>query len=428
MSELVLNFQLVLYKFTKMTTTSKPSFAVGQAADNLTAVLATDLVKGTKFKNLLKTITDNKDRACVVYPVGMQPAFSFEQFEQARASQDDEMVTYLVDVPVSKLNYLQGQIRLVRPEFCVQNFNLFGHVVDFTQSEFPVAHYDEITGLCDLVKKQHLAAQVAAIANVLEEDLTVRVRVIGFQSKVTRQERDTLKSKLFYSEVKGINDTKEWEKLLHQCAIDEPVALQVKSFYESIPGLTWQPYAFPFPYVQGVQFCCTKVAQLTKLVQYATNDDALHELRDIVQIICNTLDWEREAPKKELSVYLIRAFYNFEKRLHPLIDDAVGGLGYHFDVLEHIEEYFGKRPQKMYLGSTSIDKKPWQHLVKVADRVNEALIESGQTDAPFFSLQRSKFVDAVYALANPSMGKSKREAVDRDLIEKYIKVHVRNFN
>ena len=75
MSELVLNFQLVLYKFTKMTTTSKPSFAVGQAADNLTAVLATDLVKGTKFKNLLKTITDNKDRAGVVYPVGMQPAF-----------------------------------------------------------------------------------------------------------------------------------------------------------------------------------------------------------------------------------------------------------------------------------------------------------------------------------------------------------------
>ena len=65
MSELVLNFQLVLYKFTKMTTTSKPSFAVGQAADNLTAVLATDLVKGTKFKNLLKTITDNKDRAGV---------------------------------------------------------------------------------------------------------------------------------------------------------------------------------------------------------------------------------------------------------------------------------------------------------------------------------------------------------------------------
>ena len=412
-----------------MTTTSKPSLAVGQkAADNLTAVLATDLVKGTKFKNLLKTVKDNKDRAGVVYPVGMQPCLSFEQFQALRASQDDEMVTYLVDVPVSKLNYLQGQIRLVRPEFCVQNFRLFGHVVDFSQSEFPVAHYDENTELCDIIKKQHLAAQVAAIANVLEEDLTLRVRVIGFQSKVTDQERSILKSKLFYSEVKGINDTKEWEKLLHQCAIDESVALQVKSFYESIPGLTWQPYAFPFPYVQGVQFCCTKVAQLTKLIQYATNDDALHELRDIVQTLCNTLDWDREAPKRELSVYLIRGFYNFEKRLHPLLDDAVGGLGYQFDILEHIEEFFAKKTQNTYLGSTTIDKKPWQHLVKVADHVNTALIESGQRDSPYFSLQSSRFVDAVYALANPAMGKNKKETVDMELIEKYIKVHITNFN
>ena len=125
----------------------------------------------------------------------------------------------------------------------------------------------------------------------------------------------------------------------------------------------------------------------------------------------------------------MRAFYNFEKRLHPLIDDAVQGVGYHFDLIDHIEDFFTKKPQKTYLGSTSIDKKPWQHLVKVADRVNEALIESNQgIDTPFFSLQRSKFVDAVYALANPTMGKRKTESVDRDLIEKYIKIHVRNFN
>ena len=413
-----------------MTTTSKPSLAVGQkAANNLTAVLATDLVKGTKFKILRKTIKDNIDRAGIRYPVGSKNGLIFETFENLRASQTEEMVTYLVDVPVSKLNYKQGQIRLVRPEFCVQNFNLFGHVVDFTQSEFPVAHYDESTGLCDLVKKQHLTAQATAIAVVKEEDLTVRVRVIAFQSKVTKQERDILKSKLFYSEVKGINDTKEYEKLLHQCAIDEPVALATKAFYESIPGLTWQPYDFPFPYIQDVQFSCTKVSQFTKVIQYATNDDALHELRAIVQTLCNTLDWEREAPKKELSVYLVRAFYNFEKRLHPLIDDAMGGLGYHFDILSHIETFFARKPQKMYLGSTSIDKKPWQHLVKVADIVNEALIESGQgIDTPFFSLARPKFVDAVFALANPSMGKSKTATVERDQIEKYIKVHVRNFN
>ena len=413
-----------------MTTTSKPPLAVGQkAADNLTAVLATDLVKGTKFKILLKTVKDNIDRAGLLYPVGSKPGIDFGTFENVRASQPDEMTTYLVDVPVSRLNYKQGQIRLVRPEFCVQNFNLFGHMVDFTQSEFPVAHYDENTGLCDLVKKQHLSAQAAAVAVVKGEDLTVRVRVVAFQTKVTEQERDILKSKLFYSEVKGINDTKEWEKLLHQCALDESVALATKAFYESIPGLTWQPYAFPFPYVHGVQFSCTKVSQMTKVIQYATNDDALGELRDIVQTLCNTLDWEREAPKKELSVYLLRAFYNFEKRLHPLIDDAMGGLGYQFDILDHIESFFAKKPQKMYLGSTTTDKKPWQHLVKVADRVNESLIESGQDiNTPFFSLSRPKFVDAVYALANPSMGRKKTESVDRDLIEKYIKIHVRNFN
>ena len=316
-----------------MTTTSKkPALAVGKkGADNLESVLATDLVKGTKFKILLKTVKDNLDRAGLLYPVGSKAGLEFGTFESLRASQTDELVTYLVDVPVSKLNYKQGQIRLVRPEFCVQNFNLFGHVVDFTQSEFPVAHYDENTGLCDLVKKQHLSAQAAAVAVVKKEDLTVRVRVVAFQSKVTEQERNILKSKLFYSEVKGINDTKEWEKLLHQCALDEPVALATKAFYESIPGLTWQPYAFPFPYVNGVEFCCTKVSQMTKVIQYATNDDALVELRDIVQTLCNTLDWEREAPKKELSVYLIRAFYNFEKRLHPLLDDAMGGLGFSFD-------------------------------------------------------------------------------------------------
>jgi len=412
-----------------MTTTPKPALAVGQkAADNLKSVLATDLVKDNKFKSLIKVVKDNIDRAGVVYPVGMQPALSVEQFLTLKASQDDDIVTYLVGVPISKLNYKQGQIRLVRPEFCIQNFRLFGHKVDFSQSEFGVAHYDDITGLFDIIKKQHLSAQVAAIAHVQEQDLIVTMRVVGFKSTVSQQERDILKSKLFYSEVKGINDTKEWEKLLHQCALDEPVALQVKSFYESILGLTWQPYNFAFPYVQNVQYCCTKVSQLTKLIQYATNDDALHELRDIVQTLCNTLDWEREAPKRELSVYLMRGFYNFEKRLHPLIDDAVGGIGYQFDILEHIEDYFAKRPQKMYLGSTTMDKKPWQHLVKVADRVNEALIETGQTDSPFFSLQRSKFVDAVYALANPSMGKRKTESVERDLIEKYIKIHVRNFN
>ena len=240
-------------------------------------------------------------------------------------------------------------------------------------------------------------------------------------------DRDVLRSKRFYDEVQGINDTKEWEKLLHQCQVGLESATQIRDFYYSIPGLTWQPIDFPFPYVKDAQFSCTKVSQFGKLIQYAVNDDALHELRSIVQTLCNTLDWEREAPKKELSVYLVRAFYNFEKRLHPLLDDAMGGLGLPYEILDHIEDFFSNKTQKMFLGSTSIDKKPWQHLVKVADQVNLRLIETGFIDSPFFSLQRSKFVDAVYALANPVMGKAKKESVERDLIEKYIKIHVKNF-
>ena len=413
-----------------MLKTKKPSLGVGQkSADALKSVLAVDLVKENRFKNLLRVVKDNIDRAGILLPIAKSDTFlSIDEFKVLYSSQLKDYETYIVNVPVSLINYRQGQIRLVRPEFCVQNYNLFNHVVDFCQSEFPVSFYDENVGFFDIIKKQHLSAQVAAISNVKGEDTLLPMRVTAFKSSVSTTDRDVLRSKRFYDEVQGINDTKEWEKLLHQCQIGLENAIQIRDFYYSIPGLTWQPIDFPFPYVKDAQFSCTKVSQFGKLIQYAVNDDALHELRSFVQTLCNTLDWEREAPKKELSVYLVRAFYNFEKRLHPLLDDAMGGLGYNFDIQDHIEEYFAKKPQKMYLGSTSIDKKPWQHLIKVADRVNESLIESGQTDSPFFSLQRSKFVDAVYALANPVMGKTKKESVERELIEKYIKVHVRNFN
>ena len=409
---------------------TKHALAVGQkSADALKSVLATNLVNEPRFKSLRKVVKDNIDRAGISLPIGGTKFLSIEEFKALYSAQLSEYETYIVNVPVSLINYRQGQIRLVRPEFCVQNFKLFKHVVDFCQSEFPVSFYDENCELFDVIKKQHLTAQVAAIANAKREDTLLPMRVTAFKPNVTSSERDILRSERFYNEVKGINDTKDWEKLIHQCQIGEPTAIAVRDFYYSIPGLTWQPIQFPFPYVKDTQFSCTKVSEITKLIQYAINDDAISELRDIMQTICNTLDWEREAPKRELSVYLIRAFYNFEKRLHPLLDDALGGLGYTFDILQHIEEYFAKKPQKMYLGSTTLDKKPWQHLIKVADRVNEALVESGQgIDTPFFSLARSKFVDQVYALANPSMGKTKTPRVERELVEKYIKIHVRNFN
>lgn len=400
-----------------------------QVARNLGATSATDLVKQAKFNNLRGVIRNYIDTAQILYPIGFESgAMGLQQFYDLIKDQQTNKAVYTVCVPVSLIRYLLGQIRNVRPEFCLQNFQTFNHSVDFTESEIGVAFYNPSEGSFDIVKKQHTIAQIAAIAAEKKEDLNVILRVVNFKSDVPQEVITEEASKLFYREIKGINDTKEWEKLYHQVQCGEEEATTVMNFYKSIPGLTWQPVNFAFPLVQQAQYCCTKVSQFSKLIKYAINDDSLEELRQMIITLCQTVDWDREKPNKEVSVYLLRALYNFEKRLHPLLDDAMGGLGYRFNINEHIESFFDKKPIKMYLGSTSTDKKPWQHLVKVADRVNEALIESGQRDSPFFSLQSSKFVDAVYALANPTMGKTKTESVDRETIEKYIKQHVRNFN
>ena len=400
-----------------------------QVARNLGATSATDLVKQAKFNNLRGVIRDYIDTAKILYPIGFESgAMGLQQFYDLIKDQQTNKAVYTVSVPVSLIRYLLGQIRNVRPEFCLQNFQTFNHSVDFTESEIGVAFYNPSEGSFDIVKKQHTIAQIAAIAAEKNEDIDVILRVVNFRNDVPQDVIIQEASKLFYREVKGINDTKEWEKLYHQVQCGEEDAITVMDFYKSIPGLTWQPVDFPFPLVSQAQYCCTKVSQFSKLIKYAINDDSLDELRQMIITLCQTVDWDREKPNKEISVYLLRALYNFEKRLHPLLDDAMSGMGYQFSIIDHIESFFDKKPIKMYLGSTSTDKKPWQHLVKVADRVNEALIESGQRDSPFFSLQSSKFVDAVYALANPTMGKTKTQSVDRESIEKYIKQHVRNFN
>lgn len=400
-----------------------------QVARNLGATFASDLVKQAKFNNLRNVIRDYIDSAKIMYPIGFEScAIGIQEFYNLIDEQKTKKATYTVRVPISMIRYLLGQIRNVRPEFCLQNFQTFNHSVDFTESEIGVAFFNPSENCFDIVKKQHTIAQIAAIAEEKSDDVEVILRVVNFRDDVSQEEIVQEASKLFYREVKGINDTKEWEKLYHQVQCGEEEAITVMNFYKSIPGLTWQPVDFPFPLVQQAQYCCTKVSQFSKLIKYAINDDSLEELRQMIITLCQTVDWDREKPNKEISVYLLRAFYNFEKRLHPLIDDAMCGMGYHFSITEHIESFFDKKPINMYLGSTSTDKKPWQHLVKVADRANEALIESGQRDSPFFSLQSSKFVDAVYALANPTLGKTKTESVDKGTVEKYIKQHVRNFN
>ena len=400
-----------------------------QVARNLGATFASDLVKQAKFNNLRNVIRDYIDSAKIMYPIGFEScAIGIQEFYNLIDEQKVKKATYTVRVPISLIRYLLGQIRNVRPEFCLQNFQTFNHSVDFTESEIGVAFFNPSENCFDIVKKQHTIAQIAAIAEEKSDDVEVILRVVNFRDDVSQEEIVQEASKLLYREVKGINDTKEWEKLYHQVQCGEEEAITVMNFYKSIPGLTWQPVDFPFPLVQQAQYCCTKVSQFSKLIKYAINDDSLEELRQMIITLCQTVDWDREKPNKEISVYLLRAFYNFEKRLHPLIDDAMCGMGYHFSITEHIESFFDKKPINMYLGSTSTDKKPWQHLVKVADRANEALIESGQRDSPFFSLQSSKFVDAVYALANPTLGKTKTESVDKGTVEKYIKQHVRNFN
>ena len=95
----------------------------------------------------------------------------------------------------------------------------------------------------------------------------------------------------------------------------------------------------------------------------------------------------------------------------------MGGLGINFDIINHIEDYFASYVLKRYLGSTTSDKKPWQHLIKTANHVNDYLIRSGQIEDSFFNHKNKKFVEAVFALANPTS----KVGVERSEIENYIK-------
>lgn len=388
------------------------------AVKNMSSVSALTLISEPRFRGLRSIVQDNIDSAKVKYPIGFGQCFmTLSEFYGYYNKQTNRKETYTVKVPISKIFYKQGGVRLVLPEYCVQNFELYNHTVDFCESEIPVFFYDEVTGEFNPVKKQHTTAQIAAIAQVTGKDIEVMARVIAFESSVSQTDRSLEASKVFYKEIKGINKTQDWEALPHQVACGDQDAINTMNFYKNIPGLTWQPIGFPFPLVTNPRYTCTKVAQMKKLVSYAINDDALDTLKDIVQTLCNSVDWEKEQPSMEISAYLLRAFYNFEKRLHPLLDDAMGGIGINFDMTSHIEDYFSSFVLKRYLGSTSTDKKPWQHLVKTANQVNDYLIKSGQTNDSFFHVKNNKFVDEIYALANPTS----KSAVSIDEVKNYIK-------
>ena len=382
---------------------------------NLTSVSALSLVSEPRFRGLRSIVQDNIDSAKVKYPIGFGECFmTLSEFYGHYNKQTDRKETYTVKVPTSKIFYKQGQVRQVLPEYCTENFELYNHTVDFCESEIPVFFYDEVTGEFNPVKKQHTTAQIAAIAQVTGKDIEVMARVVAFESSVSQTDRSLEASKVFYKEIKGINITKDWEKLPHQVACGDELSAATMDFYKSIPGFTWQPIGFPFPLVANPHFTCTKVAQMKKLVSYATNDDELDTLKSIVQTLCNSVDWEKEKPVKELSAYLLRGFYNFEKRLHPLLDDV---LGESFELTDHIEDYFNNMRIRNYLGSTSTDKKPWQHLVKVANEVNKFLIKKNLMDDSFFNLKKIKFVKEIYNLANPTS----KSAVSMDDVQSYIR-------
>ena len=382
---------------------------------NLTSVSALSLVSEPRFRGLRSIVQDNIDSAKVKYPIGFGECFmTLSEFYDHYNKQTDRKETYTVKVPTSKIFYKQGQVRQVLPEYCTENFELYNHTVDFCESEIPVFFYDEVTGEFNPVKKQHTTAQIAAIAQVTGKDIEVMARVVAFESSVSQTDRSLEASKVFYKEIKGINSTKDWEKLPHQVACGDELSTATMDFYKSIPGFTWQPIGFSFPLVANPHFTCTKVAQMKKLVSYATNDDELDTLKNTVLTLCNSVDWEKEKPAKELSAYLLRGFYNFEKRLHPLLDDV---LGESFELTDHIEDYFNNMRIRNYLGSTSTDKKPWQHLVKVANEVNKFLIKKNLMHDSFFNLKRTKFVEEIYNLANPTS----KSAVSMEEVKNYIR-------
>ena len=68
----------------------------------------------------------------------------------------------------------------------------------------------------------------------------------------------------------------------------------------------------------------------------ANANDLSEELRTIVQTLANAIDWEREAPKRELNSYLVRGLVNFEKWLRCLLDDE----DIDFDLEDFITDFF----------------------------------------------------------------------------------------
>ena len=98
------------------------------AASHYKSILAIDLVKEPKFKNLLSAVRKSSDEAEIVYAVAANnssASLSLGEFHQMYEAQTEDTQTYFVRIPIHLLNFNPGQIRKIRPEFCIQNFNTF---------------------------------------------------------------------------------------------------------------------------------------------------------------------------------------------------------------------------------------------------------------------------------------------------------------
>lgn len=378
-----------------MTTVSYTDTQVGSFSQK---ILGLKLLEDSKFAKLRDMVSDNLEQVEVIYPEG-ECSLAIDDFVEKQSHQVSEKQTYSVSVPVSLIEYAQGQIRLIQPEYCEQNFKNYKFKVNFQESETPVFIFNEKTGKFQVTKKQHTTMQALAIAAATNPNMTLKGRVVAFNSNVDQEIRDLEASNIFYREVKSINTTKDWEKLEHRCQLGEFSALNTRAFYLSIPNLTWQPVSHEFPLVPHPSCTITKVREVERLVGWANNDDRLNVLTSIVQSLSTEINWDKESDSKEISAYLIKALYNFDKIMVPIYEETTGQT---FDTIEFIKWYFKNkvRKQSMVIGSTKDTKGAWLQVLQVCNRVNNYMTSEGLVEEAFFTSKNKSFVQSVINLCN----------------------------
>ena len=97
-----------------MTTVSYTDTQVGSFSQK---ILGLKLLEDSKFAKLRDMVSDNLEQVEVIYPEG-ECSLAIDDFVEKQSHQVSEKQTYSVSVPVSLIEYAQGQIRLIQPEYC----------------------------------------------------------------------------------------------------------------------------------------------------------------------------------------------------------------------------------------------------------------------------------------------------------------------